>query len=148
MRRNPKSLSIAVIVGLTAVAMVAGCSTGGRKSGQYMDDKHTSHKVKDGLGHNPIYKFDEVSVTTYRGVVQLNGWIEKPEQKQVAENIAKGTPGVLDVVNNLTLKPHFEIVQPAVQPTGQSKTGRAMSEQQYLQQQEQQLKRDANQPQP
>ena len=69
--------------------------------------------MKDGLGHNPIYKFDEVSVTTYRGVVQLNGWIEKPEQKQVAENIAKGTPGVLDVVNNLTLKPHFEIVQPA-----------------------------------
>lgn len=134
MGKNLKSLIMAGTLALASVAMFSGCSTGDRSTGQYIDDRQTSKKIKGALTDNPIYKFEDVQVNTYRGVVQLNGWVEKPEQKQVAENIAKGTAGVMDVVNNLTLKPKFQVLT----PTGESQTGRPLSEQQQQQQRQQQ----------
>ena len=100
MGRNMKSLIMAGSLGLATVAMFSGCATKDRSTGQYMDDRSTARRVKSELKHNPIYKFEDVSVNTYRGVVQLNGWVTQPEQKQIAERIAKNTPGVVDVVNN------------------------------------------------
>src|SRR6185436_9236912 len=97
-------------LGLATFAMFSGCATKDRSTGQYIDDKTTARKVRSDLKDSPIYKFDEVNVSAYRGVVQLSGWVEKPEQKQTAERIAKSTPGVMDVVNNLSLKPHFQWV--------------------------------------
>ena len=118
MGRNMKSLIMAGSLGLATVAMFSGCATKDRSTGQYMDDRSTARRVKSELKHNPIYKFEDVSVNTYRGVVQLNGWVTQPEQKQIAERIAKNTPGVVDVVNNLTMKPQFQLV-----PGGQTSTG-------------------------
>jgi len=118
MGRNIKSLIITGALSVATVATFTGCAKGDRSSGQYMDDRMTAHKVKSELKQNPIYKFDEVSITTYRGVVQLNGWVEKPEQKQIAERIARNTQGVVEVVNNLSFKPQFQLV-----PGGQTSTG-------------------------
>ena len=116
-------------LGLATVAMFSGCAKGVRSSGQYIDDRMTSHKVKGALTDNPIYKFEDVNVNTYRGVVQLNGWVTQSEQKDVAVNIARRTPGVLDVVNNISVKPKFQLVT----PTGESQTGRPLSEQEQRQ---------------
>ena len=118
MGRNVKSLMVAGGLGVVSIASFTGCATSDRSTGQYIDDRMTARRVKSELGNNPIYKFEDVSVNTYRGVVQLNGWVTQSEQKQVAEKIALSTPGVLDVVNNLTMKPTFQLV-----PAGQSATG-------------------------
>ncbi|HKQ38307.1 MAG TPA: BON domain-containing protein [Verrucomicrobiae bacterium] len=118
-----KSLIMAGGLGLATVATFTGCATGDRSTGQYIDDRMTARRVKTDLKSNPIFKFDEVSVNAYRGVVQLNGWVTQPEQKQIAERIAKSTPGVLDVVNNLSMKPQFQLV-----PAGQTSTGGTSSD--------------------
>jgi len=110
MGQNIKSLIITGGLSLATIATFTGCAKGDRSSGQYIDDRMTAHRVKAELKSNPIYKFDEVSVNTYRGVVQLNGWVTKPEQKQIAERLARNTQGVLDVVNNLSFKPQFQLV--------------------------------------
>ena len=110
MGRNMKSLIMAGGLGLATVTSFTGCATGERSTGQYIDDRATASRVKSELKHNPIYKFEEVSVNAYRGVVQLNGWVTQAEQKQIAEQIAKNTEGVLDVMNNLALKPQFQLV--------------------------------------
>lgn len=123
MGRNVKSLIMAGGLGLATVATFTGCATGDRSTGQYIDDRMTARRVKSELKSNPIYKFEDVSVNTYRGVVQLNGWVTQPEQKQIAERIAKNTPGVLDVVNNLSTKPQFKLV-----PAGESSTGGTSSD--------------------
>lgn len=125
MGQNLRSLIMAGGLGLATVAMFSGCAKGDRSSGQYFDDRMTSHKVKGALTDNPIYKFEDVNVNTYRGVVQLSGWVTQPEQKDVAVNLARRTPGVLDVVNNISVKPKFQLVT----PTGESQTGRPLSEQ-------------------
>ena len=145
---NMKSLIMAGGLSLATVATFTGCATGDRSSGQYMDDRMTARRVNSELKANPIYKFEDVSVNTYRGVVQLNGWVTQPEQKQIAERIAKNTPGVLDVVNNLTMKPQFRLVPGGQTATGgtsatttterQSETSRTTQQEQQQEQQQQQ----------
>jgi hyperosmotically inducible periplasmic protein len=124
MGRKIHSLMMAGGLAVAGVALFAGCSTGDRSTGQYIDDRQTASKVKSELKHNPIYKFEDVNVNTYRGVVQLSGWVEKPEQKQIAGNLAKNVPGVLDVVNNIAIKPKVQLVTPSTE----SSTGRPSSE--------------------
>ncbi len=58
----------------------------------------------DALHHDNVYKFPEVKVSTFKGTVQLSGFVNQTEQKDRAENLAKGTPGVREVVNNITVK--------------------------------------------
>ena len=118
MGRNIKSLIITGALSVATVATFTGCARGDRSTGQYIDDRQTARRVKSELNHNPIYKFEDVAVNSYRGVVQLNGWVEKPEQKQIAERVARNTQGVVDVVNNLSKKPQFQLV-----PGGQTSTG-------------------------
>ena len=127
MRRNLRSLIMAGSLGLATVVTFSGCAgKGDRSTGQYSDDRATARKVQSELNRNPIYKFEDVNVSAYRGVVQLSGWVEKSEQKQIAENVARHVPGVVQVVNNLTFKPRFDLVT----PTGESQTGRPVSEEQ------------------
>lgn len=123
MRGNVKSLMMAGGLSLATVATFTGCATGDRSTGQYIDDRQTAKHVKSGLNSNPIYKFEDVSVNSYRGVVQLNGWVNEQEQKQIAEQIAKRTPGVLDVVNNLTMKPDFQLIHRDQRAIGSSSSG-------------------------
>ena len=84
MGRNIRSIIMAGGLALVAAGMLSGCAKGDRSSGQYIDDRMTARKVKSELKNNPIYKFEDVNVNTYRGVVQLWGWDEKPEQKHIA----------------------------------------------------------------
>jgi hypothetical protein len=76
-----------------------------RSSGRVLDDRMTTSRVKSALNHSPVYKFPEVDVKTYNGIVQLNGFVHREEQKAVASEVARGTEGVRDVINNITLLP-------------------------------------------
>jgi len=116
-------------LGFAALAMVSGCARGDRDSVQYIDDQVTTRRVKSELRNNPGYKFEDVQVNTYRGVVQLTGLVPQPQQKQAASNLAKNVPGVLDVVDNIETQPQSQ----ALAPTCQSPTGRPLSEQQPAQ---------------
>jgi hyperosmotically inducible protein len=75
-----------------------------RSAGEYVDDKSLTVRVNSALGNNPDNKFEEVNVTTFKGTVQLSGFVNSSDQRTKAGEIAKQVQGVQDVVNNITVK--------------------------------------------
>jgi osmotically-inducible protein OsmY len=53
-------------------------------TGEYIDDKALNSRVRSALGENPEFKFGDVSVASFRGVVQLSGFVNTTDQKKTA----------------------------------------------------------------
>ena len=69
-----------------ALLLGAGCSRDASKTtGQTVDDSAISAKVKAAFAKDPGVKAIEVKVDTYKGAVQLSGWVSTPEEKARAE---------------------------------------------------------------
>lgn len=83
-----------------------GCSsTPTRQStGEYIDDMAITAKVKTAFVQDPVVKALDVGVDTFKGVVQLNGFVDTAEQKARAEQIARNVIGVVNVQNGLSVK--------------------------------------------
>jgi hyperosmotically inducible protein len=110
MKITATTLNLALCLGLlttAAITATSGCAGDkyNRSTGQYIDDKSLTMRVKHALGENPEYKFSDVSVNIFRGTVQLSGFVNTSDQKSKAEDIAKQVQGVDKVVNNITVKP-------------------------------------------
>src|SRR5580704_14355809 len=109
MKTTTNSLLVAACVGFAALASITGL-TGcagdryNRSTGEYIDDKSIDSRVKDALADNPEYKFDDVNVTSFRGTVQLSGFVNTHAQKSKAGDIAKSVQGVKEVENNISVK--------------------------------------------
>ncbi len=88
------------------LAISAGCAgTPTREStGEYVDDSAITTKVKAELVRDPIVKALQVDVKTFKGVVQLSGFVDNKDQKAQAEADAKTVPGVKEVTNNIVVK--------------------------------------------
>ena len=104
------------VMGAALPLGMIGCATGDsdsseRTAGQYIDDKVLVQRVKGALGDSKVYKFDDVKVNTYKGTVQLSGFVESDEQKKQATEIARNVEGVYNVQNNITLKSETERVR-------------------------------------
>src|SRR5438093_10527433 len=100
------TLILAGSLGLVAgMGGLTGCAHGDRSAGAKMDDMLTARRVKGALKDSTVYKFNEVKVNSYNGVVQLSGWVTTDQQKNKATEIAQRVQGVRDVVNNITLTP-------------------------------------------
>ena len=101
-------MCLLLCVGLssTGVTVLTGCAGNqyDRSTGQYIDDKSLTVRVHEALADNPDYKFGEVSVTVFRGTVQLSGFVSNSDQKSRAAELVKGVQGVKDVQNNISLK--------------------------------------------
>src|SRR5688572_23828716 len=96
-------LSVAV---LGALMVVAGCSATRtqRSAGETIDDTTITAKVKAGLVDNDSAKAGQNEVETYRGVVQLNRFVESAEKEAAAARVAQSVDGVTRVENNLAIK--------------------------------------------
>jgi hyperosmotically inducible protein len=75
-----------------------------RSVGEYTDDKLLVSKVKTALIKDDTADADEINVEVYKGVVQLNGFVDNDKEKAQAESVAKGVEGVKGVENNLAIK--------------------------------------------
>jgi hyperosmotically inducible periplasmic protein len=69
------------------------------------DDATLAARVKQALVANPELRSLPMSVATYRGVVQLSGYVDSDVQIQKALAVARGVPGVQSVSNELQLRP-------------------------------------------
>jgi hyperosmotically inducible protein len=89
-----------------AAAFQTGCAgTATREStGEYLDDATITTKVKAAYVKDPVVKALDVKVDTFKGAVQLSGYVDNAEQKARAEQIAAGIQGVTSVRNNISLK--------------------------------------------
>ena len=102
-----KILGLALCLGaLPLVTMMTGCAGDKyhQSTGETIDDKGISMRVKSALSNDAQYKYDGVEVTTFKGTVQLSGFVDTSAQKSRAGNLAKGVQGVKDLENNITVK--------------------------------------------
>jgi osmotically-inducible protein OsmY len=91
---------------LPVLPVITGCA-GDRthqSTGEAIDDHGISMRVKDALSNDAEYKYQGVNVVTFKGTVQLSGFVDTHAQKSRADTIAKGVEGVKDVENNITVK--------------------------------------------
>lgn len=91
---------------LVAGLFLAGCAGTPTKesTGEYVDDSAITAKVKTALLKDDAVKSFEIKVDTFKGVVQLSGFVDNSDQKAAAERDAQGVPGVQSVQDNITLK--------------------------------------------
>jgi len=103
-----KVLALVLCVGALPLGSgVTGCSTGSRykqSTGEYIDDHGLSSHVKKALKADPQFKYDDVNVVTFKGVVQLSGFVSTKDQKSRAGDLAKTVEGVNEIQNNITVK--------------------------------------------
>jgi len=96
---------VGAVVFVMALAMVACASTRTQKSpGEQVDDSVTTGRVKAALIADPVTKAHQIDVETFKGTVQLNGFVDTAASKERASEVAKTTKGVTSVRNNLTVK--------------------------------------------
>jgi len=96
---------VGAVVALVTLAMVACASTRTQKSaGEQVDDSVTTGRVKAALIADPVTKAHQIDVETFKGTVQLNGFVDTAASKDRASEVARGTKGVTKVQNNLTVK--------------------------------------------
>src|ERR1700726_4145845 len=69
------------------------------------DDAALAARVKQALVADPGLRSLPMSVATYRGVVQLSGYVDSEVQIQKALAVTRGVPGVQSVSNDLHLRP-------------------------------------------
>ena len=91
---------------LLLVGFMAACtSTRTHESaGEYIDDSVITTSVKTAIYGDPDYKPGQVSVKTYKGVVQLSGFVNSAQAAAKAAELAKGVKGVTSVENSLIVK--------------------------------------------
>jgi osmotically-inducible protein OsmY len=95
-------------------AAAAACSTNGEKggpaertaanAGRVVDDSVITGKVKAALVADPTTKAHEISVETFKGVVQLSGFVDSSEARSRATQVAQQVEGVKNVKNELELR--------------------------------------------
>jgi hyperosmotically inducible periplasmic protein len=96
---------ISAVMLIMTLAAVACASTRTQKSaGEQVDDSVTTGRVKAALIADPVTKAHQIDVETFKGTVQLNGYVDTSASKERASEIAKNTRGVTAVHNNLTVK--------------------------------------------
>jgi len=103
----PQSVSLLALGGALALGpLVVGCVSTRTSSstGEYVDDTVITSKVKAALLGEEHVKSFAISVETYKGVVQLSGFVNTAAQKARAASAAKGVRGVTEVRNNLIVK--------------------------------------------
>ena len=107
----------AAVLGFTGCASYQSRDTGERSEGRRVDDSRITAQIKSDLNHEPVFKFNEVDVKTFNGVVQLSGFVNSEDQKRRAGEIAQGVGGVTQVQNAISLKPETP------SPTGRTSFG-------------------------
>ncbi len=95
-----------VLAACAMLGTVAACTpTTTRESpGQYVDDSAVTAKVKAAILAEPGLRSLQIGVETYKGAVQLSGFVNSPEARARAGSVTAAVPGVGSVRNDLVVK--------------------------------------------
>jgi hyperosmotically inducible periplasmic protein len=93
------------VVALLALLLGAGCTAMGEKSaGEVIDDSTVTAKVKAALTDDETTKARDIKVETYKGVVQLAGFVDTNAEKSRATDVARSVNGVKEVRNDIEVQ--------------------------------------------
>lgn len=95
----------ALFLAVTLVSVVGCASTSQREgTGEYMDDSVITTKVKAAILDEPTLKVAEINVETFKGVVQLSGFVSSQAAANKAVEVARSVKGVKSVKNDMRIK--------------------------------------------
>jgi osmotically-inducible protein OsmY len=94
------------LLSILAVATLIGCASTSKSegTGEYFDDTVITAKVKSAIFEQPTLKSSEINVETFKGVVQLSGFVQSQDNVNMAVTTAKGVKGVTSVKNDMRVK--------------------------------------------
>ena len=101
-----RNILIGCFMLLMLIAGLVACASTSKQegTGEYVDDSVITTKVKTMLAADDFLKSFEISVETYKGIVQLSGFVDSQKAVDKAGEIASGVKGVKSVKNNLNVK--------------------------------------------
>ncbi len=83
-----------------------GCASTHKQAGtgEYIDDSVITGKVKAAVFNDPALKSAEINVETFKGSVQMSGFVESQTDINKAVVLAKNVKGVTNVKNDMVVK--------------------------------------------
>ncbi len=97
---------LAAVFLAVSLSTLAGCASTATQegTGQYVDDSVITTKVKAAIFNEPGLKSSEINVETFKGVVQLSGFVNSQADINKAVEVARSVKGVVSVQNKMQLK--------------------------------------------
>ncbi len=104
MEKLHRIVKLLICIGL--IIVFTGCAATQKKesTGQYVDDSVITTKVKSAIFDEPSLKVFQINVKTYKGVVQLSGFVDSQQSINKAGEVARSVNGVVSVENDLNIK--------------------------------------------
>jgi osmotically-inducible protein OsmY len=95
-----------ILVAAIALTALAGCASTHRQesTGEYVDDTALTGKVKAAIFNEPTLKSAEINVETFKGRVQLSGFVSSRASVELAVKVAESVSGVSSVANDMRVK--------------------------------------------
>lgn len=104
MKQASKYLS-AVFLAITLASAVGCASTSKQEgTGEYIDDSVITTRVKAAIFNEPTLKSAEINVETFKGTVQLSGFVSSQAAVNKAVAVTRGVRGVTSVKNDMRVK--------------------------------------------
>jgi osmotically-inducible protein OsmY len=94
------------MLSVLAVAGILGCASTSKSegTGEYVDDTVITAKVKTAILEQPGLKSAEINVETFKGTVQLSGFVASQDSVNLAMSTARSVKGVNSVKNDMRVK--------------------------------------------
>src|SRR5688572_2209226 len=98
--------TLVALIASGAVLGMAACSSTRtqRAPGEQVDDAALLTSVKSALVSDPVTEAGEINVDVNRGVVKLSGFVDSPQEKSAAGDLARKVDGVQSVQNDIAVK--------------------------------------------
>ena len=97
-------MQLLVCIGLLTAFIGCAATPKRASTGGYVDDSVITTKVKAAIFDEETLKTLQINVKTFKGVVQLSGFVDSPQSVTKAGEVARGINGVVAVKNNLIVK--------------------------------------------
>jgi len=97
-------LKLLVCIGLITTFMGCASTRTKESTGGYVDDSAITTKVKAAIFTDPALKVFQINVETFKGEVQLSGFVDSHQMAKKAGEVARSVHGVVGVKNNLIVK--------------------------------------------
>jgi osmotically-inducible protein OsmY len=103
---NKTTWTVRFYMSLLLTLLMAGCASSATQesTGEYIDDSGITASVKAAIYNDPMLKVGQISVESYKGVVQLSGFVDSKQAAARAVELARSVKGVTSVKNSLVVK--------------------------------------------
>ncbi|NTV15236.1 MAG: BON domain-containing protein [Desulfobulbaceae bacterium] len=104
MVKAQRIVGLLIFLGLALSFIGCAATQKHESTGQYVDDSVITSKVKANIFDDPALKTLQINVKTFKGIVQLSGFVDSPQSVTRAGQMATSVDGVKSVANDLIVK--------------------------------------------